>query len=387
MFNALCTSSHAEAANFPFCTIEPNVGSAVLRDARLLHVSNLAQSARCVFPSVDLVDIAGLVRGASSGAGLGNAFLSHVRECDALVHVVRCFADEGVAHVEGGPNARRDAEIIDTELALADLAQVERLRARRQARKAAAAGSPAQAARARMEADGLARVEEVLAAGRPARAAGLEPEAVAALRALGLLTLKPVTFAANVGEEELAGGGRDSAHVRELRDYARAQGAEVVAVSAQVEAELRALEPEEAKEYLKELGLRPEELGTLLHSVYRQLGLQTFYTAGEEKRKEKRGKRSPCFESDRSLQPSHARAAGKQEARAWTVPRGATAPQAAGVIHSDFERQFIRAETVALADFLAAGGWAGARSAGLARAEGKDYVMVDGDVCNFRTGA
>jgi ribosome-binding ATPase len=343
LFNALSRAG-AEAANFPFCTIEPNVGVVPVPDERLDRLAALASSERIVPTAMRFVDIAGLVEGASKGEGLGNQFLAHIREVDAVCHVVRCFDDPDVIHVRGGIDPLSDIEIVETELMLKDLDTVEK-RAER-SRRAARSGDKA----LQREAEVIAALAAHLSDGRPARSftGDLDP---AIRRELSLLSDKPVLYAANVAEEDLAEGNGAS---RSVAAYAAAQGDEVVLVSARVEAELAEIDEAERREYLDALGVTSSGLERLIASAYRLLGLVTFLTVGP------------------------------QEARAWTVHEGATAPQAAGVIHTDFERGFIKAEVISYDDFVAAGGESGARDAGRLRIEGREYRIVDGDVVHFR---
>ena len=343
LFNALSRAG-AEAANFPFCTIEPNVGVVPVPDARLERLAALASSAKIVPTAMRFVDIAGLVEGASKGEGLGNQFLAHIREVDAICHVVRCFEDPDVIHVRGGIDPISDIEVVETELMLKDLETVEK-RAER-ARRAARSGDKS----LQREAELIAALVAHLADGRPARSfpGELDP---AIRRELSLLSDKPVVYAANVAEEDLA-AGNDASRIVEA--HAAAQGDQVVLVSARVEAELSEIEEAERREYLESLGVTSSGLERLIASAYRLLGLVTFLTVGP------------------------------QEARAWTVQDGATAPQAAGVIHTDFERGFIKAEVISYDDYVAAGGEAGARDAGRLRIEGREYRIVDGDVVHFR---
>jgi GTP-binding protein YchF len=347
LFNAL-TAAKALVANYPFATIEPNTGIVQVPDPRLETLARIVTPERSVPAVVEFLDIAGLVKGASEGEGLGNQFLANIREVDAIVHVVRCFEDADIQHVMGPVDAARDREVINIELGLADLASVEK-RLDRTARSAKS-GDP----QAKLEQRVLEQVRDVLAAGRPARAVALasEEEAVA-FRGLNLLTAKPVLYAANVGEDEIVAG---NAHVDALRAALVAEGeaAEIVPFSAKVEAELAELAPEDRAEFLESLGIAESGLDRLAHAAYHLLGLQSYFTAGEK------------------------------EVRAWTIHRGDKASAAAGVIHSDFEKGFIRAETVAYDDFVRVGGWKPAREQGLARAEGKDYVVRDGDVMLFR---
>lgn len=381
LFNALCEQTKAEAANFPFCTIEPNVGVVTVPDSRLDTLAQIGRSSRIVPTYLEFVDIAGLVKGASQGEGLGNRFLSHIRECDAIVHVVRCFQDENIVHVAGRVSPKQDMETIDTELMLADVALVERrlerLRKPSGSRRAASAGTATAGAwTEEAERTALERVADALNAGVPVRRFWSEyaTEERQALRRLGLLTAKPVIYAANVADTELATvtntlveattnpeiwkeHAASTALVYQVHEYAQQEQAPVVAVSAQLESELVDLSPAEREQYLESLGitdLNSIGLRALVRATYETLGLCTFFTCGP------------------------------QESRAWTIPKGTRAPQAAGVIHSDFERGFIRAETVAYADLVKAGSLGGAREQGLVRSEGKEYVVQEGDVVLFR---
>jgi len=346
LFNAL-TSAKALVANYPFATIEPNTGIVQVPDPRLDTLAKIVKPERTVPAVVEFVDIAGLVKGASEGEGLGNQFLANIREVDAIVHVVRCFEDPDVQHVAGAVDPARDREIINIELGLADLASVEK-RVDKTGR-AAKSGDP----QAKLEFRLLELLQRELAAGRPARVVKPTEEEAAAYRGFNLLTAKPVLYAANVPEDEITSGNRfvDALRAALERDQ---ETAEVVTFSAKVEAELAELAPEDRNEFLDSLGLSESGLDRLAHAAYHLLGLQSYFTAGEK------------------------------EVRAWTVHRGDKAPAAAGVIHSDFERGFIRAETVAYGDFVRVGGWKPAREQGLARAEGKEYVVQDGDVMLFR---
>jgi len=346
LFNAL-TAAKALVANYPFATIEPNTGIVQVPDPRLDALAGIVSPERTVPAVVEFLDIAGLVKGASEGEGLGNQFLANIREVDAIVHVVRCFEDDDIQHVMGSVDPVRDREIINIELGLADLASVEK-RLDKTAR-AAKSGD----AQARLEQRVLEAARDVLAAGRPARAATLSDEEAAAFRGFNLLTAKPVLYAANVGEMEIAAG---NAHVEALRAALAREGevAEIVPFSAKVEAELAELPLEDRAEFLESLGVTESGLDRLGHAAYHLLGLRSYFTAGEK------------------------------EVRAWTIHQGDKAPAAAGVIHTDFEKGFIRAETVAYADFVRVGGWKPAREQGLARAEGKEYVVQDGDVMLFR---
>jgi GTP-binding protein YchF len=381
LFNALCEQAKAEAANFPFCTIEPNVGVVTVPDSRLDTLAVIGRSTKIVPTYLEFVDIAGLVKGASQGEGLGNRFLSHIRECDAIVHVVRCFQDEKVVHVAGQVSPRQDIETIEMELMLADVAQVEkrleRLRKPSGSRRATSAGTAiAGALTEEVERAALERVAESLNAGVPVRRtmSACTAEERYALRRLGLLTAKPVIYAANVADADLAvvtntlamASSRPElweqstisiALAHQVYEYAKQEQAPVVAVSAQLESELVELTLPERQLYLESLGvtdLNSIGLRALVRATYETLGLCTFFTCGP------------------------------QESRAWTVPKGTRAPQAAGVIHSDFERGFIRAETVAYEDLVKAGSLGGARDQGLVRSEGKDYVVQEGDVMLFR---
>ncbi|MEO1311949.1 MAG: redox-regulated ATPase YchF [Pseudomonadota bacterium] len=345
LFNALTRTAAAQAANYPFCTIEPNVGDVAIPEPRLHKLAEIAGSAEIVPARIQFVDIAGLVKGASQGEGLGNQFLANIREVDAVVYVLRCFEDADVTHVAGKVDPMSDFETVETELMLADL---ESLQKRRPALEKKAKGQDKEAKATLALVD---RAIPVLEDGEPARAVEIDPEEEKAWRGLQLLTQKPVLFVANVEEESAASGNAHSAAVA-----ARAETEEALAVviSAKIEEELALLEDDEQREYLSELGLSEPGLDRLIHAAHRLLGLQTYFTAGPK------------------------------EARAWTVPVGATAPQAAGVIHTDFEKGFIKAETISYDDYVAAGGEQGAKEAGKARQEGKDYVVQDGDVMLFK---
>jgi GTP-binding protein YchF len=346
LFNALTATAAAEAANYPFCTIEPNVGRVAVPDERLAVCARLAKSAEIIPTQLEFVDIAGLVRGAARGEGLGNQFLSHIREVDAIAHVLRCFADDDVAHVEGSVDAIRDAETVETELMLADLESLER-RAVLMVKRARGGDRDARTL--------LGVVDPVLAAlrdGRPAREVSLGREQQRSLEALQLLSTKPVLYIANVDEASAAGGNAQSDRVAE---YARARGARSVTISAAIEAEVAQLtDADEKREFLAALGLDEPGLARVIRAGYALLRLVTFFTVGPK------------------------------EAHAWTVEEGTKAPQAAGKVHTDFEKGFIRAETIANADFAAYGGEMGARDAGRMRLEGADYVVQDGDVMRFR---
>ncbi len=343
LFNAL-TRAGIQAENYPFCTIEPNVGVVAVPDARLPVLADIVQPERVVPTTMEFVDIAGLVKGASQGEGLGNQFLAHIRETDAIAQVVRCFENDDVVHVEGRVDPAADVETINTELILADLETVEK----GINRLSRVAKSGDKAARARLAL--LERMQAHLGEGRLARSLDLDEEERQALRELHLITAKPLMFIANVDE----GGFTDNPHLDRLRALAAEAGAEVVPVCAAIEAEIAELEDEEKAEFLADLGLDEPGLDRVIRAGYALLHLQTFFTAGVK------------------------------EVRAWTVHRGATAPQAAGRIHSDFEKGFIRAEVVAYEDFVACGGEQGAKDAGKWRLEGRDYVMQEGDVVHFR---
>jgi GTP-binding protein YchF len=344
LFNAVVANAKAQAANFPFCTIEPNVGVVAVPDARLQVLAELSSSVETVPARVEFVDIAGLVQGASQGEGLGNQFLANIREVDAIVHVVRCFEDDDIIHVAGSVDPVRDIEIINLELALSDLAQLERRVDR--VRKLARADKEAQAELAILE-----QLLPVLNEGKPARQVDLDDESDAIIKPLGLLTRKPVIYATNVSEEDLASG---NAWVEQVRAVAAADSAQVVVISAQVESELVDLDAAERKDFLEALGVEEGGLQTLIRATYELLGLRTYFTTGPK------------------------------ETRAWTIRAGMVAPQAAGVIHTDFERGFIRAETVAYADLVTAGSMATAKDKGQVRSEGKDYMVQEGDVMLFR---
>lgn len=344
LFNALVANAKAEAANFPFCTIEPNVGVVAVPDQRLQVLAKISSSAEVVPTRVEFVDIAGLVKGASQGEGLGNQFLANIREVDAIVHVVRCFEDDDIIHVSGAVDPLQDIEVINLELALSDLAQIERRIER--TRKAARTNKEAQ-----IELGALEKLVTVLNQGQAARQADLTAEEAEAIKFLGLLTRKPVIYAANVSEDDLATG---NAWVEAVRSHALAEQAQVVVVSAQVEAELIELPEAERGDFLATLGVEEGGLKSLIRATYELLGLRTFFTSGPK------------------------------ETRAWTIAAGAKAPQAAGTIHSDFERGFIRAETVAYADLVTTGSMNAAKEKGLIRSEGKEYVVQEGDVMLFR---
>ena len=346
LFNALTATAAAEAANYPFCTIEPNVGRVAVPDPRLEVLARLAKSAKVVGTQLEFVDIAGLVRGASRGEGLGNQFLGHIREVDAIAHVLRCFESGDITHVEGSIDPIRDAETVETELLLADLESLEK--------RALAAEKKARGNDKEAKAE-LAVMEPVLTAlrdGKPARTVVLDADRRAILKRLQLLTTKPVLYVCNVEEAAASSGNVQSARVAE---YAKAQGAEIVVISAAIEAEVALLSDEaEKREFLRHLGLDEPGLARVIRAGYHLLDLVTFFTVGPK------------------------------EAHAWTVRRGATAPEAAGVIHTDFEKGFIRAETISYDDFVACGGEQGAKDAGKMHLEGAEYLVQDGDVFYFR---
>ena len=344
LFNALVANAQAQAANFPFCTIEPNVGVVAVPVPRLQVLSNISKSLQLVPTRIEFVDIAGLVKGASQGEGLGNKFLSHIRQVDAIAQVVRCFEDDDIIHVSGSIDPVRDIEIINLELILADLGQVDRRMDR--TRKQARANKEAQA-----EMEVLEKLSAALNEGQSARLISLTEEEDALIRPLELLTRKPLIYAANVSDEELATG---NAWVEAVRGVAAQENAQVVVVSAQVESELVDLSAEERQDFLDSLGVTEGGLQSLIRATYELLGLRTYFTTGEK------------------------------ETRAWTIHAGMTAPQAAGVIHSDFERGFIRAETIAYNDLVSTGSLGAAKEKGLVRSEGKEYIVQEGDVMLFR---
>ena len=346
LFNALTETAAAQAANYPFCTIEPNVGNVAVPDPRLDRLVEIGKSAKKIETQLAFVDIAGLVRGASTGEGLGNQFLGNIREVDAIVHVLRCFEDGDVTHVEGKVDPIADAETVETELMLADLESLEK-RVPNLAKKAAQGDKEAKAAAAV-----LGRALDLLREGQPARlTVPNDPEERRLLEQAQLLTAKPVLYVCNVDEGAAAEGNDLSARVFAK---AKAEGAQAVVVSAAIEAEIATMEPADRAEFLADLGLAETGLARVIRAGYALLDLITFFTCGPK------------------------------EARAWTVHKGATAPNAAGEIHTDFERGFIRAETIAYNDYVACGGESGAREAGKLRSEGKDYVVQDGDVMLFR---
>jgi GTP-binding protein YchF len=344
IFNAL-TAAGAQSANYPFCTIEPNVGIVPVADRRLVTLAELAQSKQTVFTDLKVVDIAGLVRGASKGEGLGNQFLANIRETDAILHVVRCFDDPNVVHVEGTVDPERDIEVIETELLLADLDAV--------AKKLDRVGRLARVGQKEYvaQAEALEKAKTAVEKGTPLRAVDFTDDERNALAELNLITMKPVLFVANVAENDL---GTETALLARVRKVAEEKRGEMVVICGELEAQIAQLPPDERADFLKEMGLEEPGLDVLIRAAYKLLDLETFFTAGPK------------------------------EARAWTINRGSRAPQAAGKIHSDFERGFIRAETIAYDDYITAGNEQAARAAGKMRSEGKDYVVQDGDVILFR---
>ena len=345
LFNALTRTAAAQAANYPFCTIEPNVGEVAVPEKRLSALADIAGSKEIIPARMNFVDIAGLVEGASKGEGLGNQFLANIRETDAIIYVLRCFEDDDITHVNGKIDPIADLATVETELMLADLESLEKRRST--ADKKARSGDKEAKAQVALFDLALAELNE----GRPARRADIADDDAKAWAMLQLLTSKPVLYIANVGEGDAATG---NAYSKTVHAYAEEEGAQAVTISAQIESELAMLEDDEAAEFLESLGLEEPGLNRLIHSGYRLLGLQTYFTCGPK------------------------------ETRAWTVREGATAPQAAGVIHGDFEKGFIRAETIAFEDYVACNGEQGAKDAGKMRAEGKDYIVKDGDVLHFR---
>ncbi|MCU0955415.1 MAG: redox-regulated ATPase YchF [Hyphomicrobium sp.] len=345
LFNALTQTAAAEAANYPFCTIEPNVGEVGVPDPRLDTLAGIAGSAQIIPTRLTFVDIAGLVRGASKGEGLGNKFLSHIREVDAVAYVLRCFEDDDITHVENRVDPLADADVVETELMLADLESLEK-RAGPIEKKAKAGDKEAKAQFALIE-----KILVPLREGKPARTADVTPEETPSFRALQLLTAKPVVYVCNVDEASAATG---NAYSKRVEERAKAEGAASVVISAKIEAEFAGLPAEDRDEFLGSMGLDEPGLNRLIRAGYGLLDLVTYFTVGPK------------------------------EARAWTITRGTKAPQAAGVIHTDFEKGFIRAETIAYDDYVAGKGEAGAKEAGRMRLEGKDYVVKDGDVLHFR---
>lgn len=345
LFNALTQTAAAQAANYPFCTIEPNVGEVAVPEPRLGKLAAVAGSKEIIPARMNFVDIAGLVEGASKGEGLGNQFLANIRETDAIIYVLRCFEDDDITHVSGKVDPIADLAVVETELMLADLESLEK----RKTNLVKKANSGDKEAKTQVALLDKALVE--LDAGRPARRAEIDEDDVRAWNMLQLLTSKPVLYVANVDEESADAGNEYS---KRVMDYAADEGAQAVVISAQIEAEISQLEDEEQAEFLETLGLEEPGLNRLIHAGYTLLGLQTYFTAGPK------------------------------ESRAWTIREGWTAPQAAGVIHGDFEKGFIRAETIAFEDYVANNGETGAKDAGKMRAEGKEYIVQDGDVLLFR---
>ncbi len=344
IFNAI-TSAGAESANYPFCTIEPNVGVVAVPDTRLEALATIVVPERVLPTTIEFVDIAGLVKGASKGEGLGNQFLGNIRQVDAIAHIVRCFDDTNVVHVDGAVDPMRDIEVIQTELNLADLDTVEKRLTRSQ--KQAKSGDK----KLQAEVEVLERVRACLNEGRPARALGLADEEYQTIGDLHLITVKPVLYVANVAEDDL-----DGTHefAKQVQAHAETEGAQFVAICGKIEAEVAELEDGEKIEFLNELGLQQSGLDRMIQAGYELLGLITYFTAG------------------------------KKEVRAWTVGVGSKAPAAAGVIHTDFEKGFIRAEVIGYDDFIASSGEAGSKEKGLMRLEGKEYLVKDGDVMHFR---
>lgn len=344
IFNAI-TSAGAEAANYPFCTIEPNVGVVSMRDKRLDALAEIVQPQRVLPTAMEFVDIAGLVKGASQGEGLGNQFLGHIRQVEAIAHIVRCFEDENVVHVDGTVDPLRDIEVIQTELNLSDLDTVDKRISRSE--KQARSGDK----KLQEELAVLIKVREALNNGKAALSCDLSSEERLILRDLHLITDKPVLYVANVSEDDLDG---KHPFVETVRSHAQTEGAEFVIICGKIEAEIAELSEDEKIDFLQDLGLEESGLDRMIHAGYKLLGLITYFTAGVK------------------------------EVRAWTIPKGAKAPQAAGVIHTDFEKGFIRAEVIAYEDFIACRGEAGAKEKGLMRLEGKEYVVRDGDLMHFR---
>jgi hypothetical protein len=348
LFNAVTKTRNAQAANYPFCTIDPNVGMVTVPDARLERLSQLSRSQKVIPAAIEFIDIAGLVKGASQGEGLGNQFLAHIRQADAIVQVVRCFEDENIHHVSGKIDPLTDIEVITTELILADLSTIQKRSERLQKQVRAADRE------AKKELDLLQKLEPHLNQNLPARTFPFSDDERKLVASLHLLSMKPTLFACNVAEKDLAESSQNN-YVSDVRDYvAEHLDSEVVVISAQIEADLVDLSSEEASAYLKELGVEESGVGTLIRGAYHLLGLQTYFTTGEK------------------------------ETRAWTIHVGDTAPQAAGVIHTDFQRGFIAAETAAYEDLISLGSFAKAREMGKLRIEGKEYIVKDGDVMEFR---
>ena len=347
LFNAI-TKAGAEAANYPFCTIEPNVGIVDVPDKRLQVLHEMYNSKKTTPAAFRFVDIAGLVKGASKGEGLGNKFLEHIRQVDAVAQVVRCFEDGDITHVEGSIDPIRDIEIINTELCLADMEVLER-RMHKLVKLAKSGAKEAKAEQAVLD-----KIKAALDEGKTVRSVELSDDEKDMIKEMNFLTMKPTLYVANVGEDEVATADAENPHVQKVREYAASENAQVVSISARVESEIAELDEDEAKEFLQEMGLEQSGLEKLIHAAFDLLGLMTFLTAGPD------------------------------ECRAWTIVKGTTAPKAAGKIHSDIERGFIRAEIVNFDDLVAAGSTAAAREKGQVRLEGKDYIMQDGDVTYFR---
>ncbi|MDQ0244984.1 GTP-binding protein YchF [Bacillus fengqiuensis] len=346
LFNAI-TQAGAESANYPFCTIDPNVGIVEVPDHRLQKLTELVKPKKTVPTAFEFTDIAGIVKGASKGEGLGNKFLSHIRQVDAICHVVRCFADDNITHVAGKVDPISDIETINLELILADMESVDK-RLDRVAKLAKQKDKDAV-----YEHEILTKLKEAFEQEKPARAVEFTEEQMRIVKGLHLLTIKPVLYVANVGEEEVADSS-ENPYVKQVREFAAGENAEVIVICAKIESEIAELEGEEKDMFLQELGIEESGLDQLIRAAYHLLGLATYFTAGE------------------------------QEVRAWTFRKGMKAPQCAGIIHTDFERGFIRAETVAYEDLLAAGTMGSAREAGKVRLEGKEYLVQDGDVMHFR---
>lgn len=347
LFNAI-TQAGAESANYPFCTIEPNVGVVAVPDERLFKLKELYNPEKVTPTVIEFVDIAGLVKGASRGEGLGNKFLSHIREVDAIIHVVRCFDDSNIVHVEGSVSPLRDIETINIELIFADMESLERRIDR--VKKTARSGDK----NISLEADLLEKIKSGLENNTCVRNMDFNDDEKEIVKQLNLLTYKPVIYAGNVSEEELSNNGENNAWIKELKDYALKEHSEVIVICAKIEEEITALEPEEKAEFFLELGINESGLDKLIKASYKLLGLISFLTAGP------------------------------QEVRAWTIVKGTKAPQAAGKIHTDFEKGFIRAEIVPYEDLIRLGSYNAAKEKGLARSEGKEYIMQDGDVTLFR---
>ena len=347
LFNAI-TQAGAESANYPFCTIEPNVGIVAVPDERLDKLAEMYNPQKVTHAVIEFVDIAGLVKGASRGEGLGNKFLSHIRQVDAIVHVVRCFEDTNIIHVEGSVDPVRDVETINLELIFADMEMVENRTDK--VRKMAKSGEK----KYKVEIEFLEKLYAHLETGKPARSFDLSEDDAEFMKEIDLLTKKPIIYAANVAEDDFISGIENNDFVKRLTELAEAEGAEVMPISAKIEEDISALEPEEKEEYLQELGINESGLDRLVKKSYKLLGLISYLTAGEP------------------------------EVRAWTITNGMKAPQAAGKIHTDFEKGFIRAEVVAYNDLMECGSMVAAKEKGLVRSEGKEYVVADGDIILFR---